>query len=120
MATAKNANPAVIDQNAAGFIDDCSHRRASCNLYVDQSFFARRVVRRWQHFNAIFCFGDPPLNDWPSRIIPVDQFVKLFQRCSHAACNYFFNCKSTFGDSSLIAPAFVGSAKAKRCVLDCR
>ena len=82
MTRTQNAQPTVVNDDPAAFVNDRPHWRTSRDLRIEQCKLTSSVVRRWQYLDGIGCVSDPLLNERPARVIAVNQFVELLHRRS--------------------------------------
>jgi hypothetical protein len=77
----QNPYPTVVSKDTARFVDDRAHWGSRRHLDCDKGRFAFFLYGR-QNLNRIRRFAQPPLNDGPSWLLSVQQFLEGFHGCS--------------------------------------
>ena len=76
MTRTQNTQPTVVNDDAAAFVNDRTHRRTSCDLGIEQRTLTSRVVGRRQSLDGVRSLGDPLPNQRPAWVVSVNQFVE--------------------------------------------
>ena len=77
MTRTQKTQPTAVNDDATAFVNDRTHRRTGRDLCIEQRTLTSSVVGRRQNLDGVRGLGGPLLNQRPSRVISINQFVEL-------------------------------------------